>query len=321
MNIAILSQKPSLYSTRRLLEAGRERGHQVRILNHVKCRISICKEQPEISYEHHLLENIDAIIPRIGASVTHLGAAVIRQFELMNVRTATKSDALLNSRDKLICLQLLTAHQLPVPKTVFAHASRNPKTLIEDVGGVPLVIKLLEGTQGIGVILAENDLTAQSTIEAFTKLKAKFLIQKFIKEAAGTDIRAFVVDGEVVGAMKRSSQGKEFRSNLHRGGTSVPVELSERERIVAIKAAKVLGLGVAGVDLLRSNDGPLIMEVNASPGLEGIETTTNVDIAGKIVQYLEKKVYQHQIMSAIIPNGNTASGKDWEDWMRVAGGS
>ncbi len=290
MNILVLSRKAGLYSTMRLVEAGRKRGHLVRVIDHLMCNISIAKNSPQIGYRNTLLKDVDAIIPRIGASVTFYGAAVIRQFEMMNIFTATGSEALLRSRDKLRSLQLLSMSGLGLPKTVFSNYPKGIDDLIPYVGDVPLVIKLLEGTQGLGVVLTESKNAAESVIDAFNQLRARIIVQEFIKEASGCDIRAFVVDGKVVGAMKRQARKGEFRSNLHRGGSAEVIQLSAEEEATAIKAAEVMGLGIAGVDMLPSTRGPLLMEVNASPGLEGIEHATGVDIAGKIIEYIERSI-------------------------------
>jgi ribosomal protein S6--L-glutamate ligase len=295
MNIAILSRNPKLYSTRRLKEAGEQRGHNVEIIDHMKCVLFIEKKNPMVLYNGRKLDYFDAIIPRIGASVTFYGAAVVRQFEMMKVFTAIESQALIRSRDKLRSLQILSRAGLGLPKTIFMDYSRDTEGIVESVGGAPVVIKLLEGTQGLGVVLAENKKAAQSVIEAFHGIHARIIVQEFIKEARGSDIRAFVVDGEVVGAMKRQARQGEFRSNLHRGGTATLVKLSRAERATAIAAAKKLGLGIAGVDMLPSNRGPLIVEVNSSPGLEGIEGATQVDIAGKIIEYLERNALKKKI--------------------------
>ncbi|MEM7105584.1 MAG: 30S ribosomal protein S6--L-glutamate ligase [Bacteroidota bacterium] len=288
MNIIILSRKPKLYSTNRLREAGRERGHQMFILDHLLCNILIEKNHPQIIYRKINIKNIHAIIPRIGASVNFHGAAVIRQFEMMNVFTTTSSEALLRARNKLKSLQLLSQSGLELPKTIFTNYSSNVNEVLDAVGGAPVVIKLLEGTQGLGVVLAETKSTAKSLIEAFYSLKARIIVQEFIKEAKGVDIRAFVVDGQVVAAMKRVAGPGEFRSNLHRGGSAKAISLGSKQEETAIMAAKVMGLGIAGVDMLQSRRGPLILEVNPSPGLEGIEKSTGVDIAGKIIDYIEK---------------------------------
>ncbi len=295
MNIAILSRDPKLYSTRRLKEAGEQRGHKVEIINHMKCVLIIEKKNPMVMYNGRRLDYFDAIIPRIGASVTFYGAAVVRQFEMMKVFTAVESQALIRSRDKLRSLQILSRAGIGLPKTVFVDYSKDTEGIIEVVGGAPVVIKLLEGTQGLGVVLAENKKAAQSVIEAFHGVHARIIVQEFIKEAKGADLRAFVVDGEVVGAMKRQARDGEFRSNLHRGGYAEVVKLSRTERNTAIAAAKKMGLGVAGVDMLPSKRGPLIIEVNSSPGLEGIEGATKVDIAGKIIKYLEKNATKKKI--------------------------
>ncbi|MBI9040892.1 30S ribosomal protein S6--L-glutamate ligase [Lutibacter sp.] len=290
MKIVILSRNPKLYSTTRLVEAGKQRNHEIIVVDHSKCDIIIERKKPAIRYKHELLTNVDAVIPRIGASVTFYGTAVVRQFEMMKVFTAVESQALMRSRDKLRSLQVLSRAGLGLPKTVFTNYSKNIRDVIDSVGGTPLVIKLLEGTQGLGVVLAETDNAAESVLEAFNGLKARVIAQEFIKEAKGADIRVFVVDGEVVGAMKRQGKEGEFRSNLHRGGSAEIIKLSIDEKNAALKAARVMGLGVAGVDLLQSARGPLILEVNSSPGLEGIESATGVDIAGKIIHYIERHV-------------------------------
>jgi len=290
MKIVILSRNPKLYSTSRLVEAGKNRNHEIIVVDHTKCDIIIEKKKPAIRYKHELLTGVDAVIPRIGASVTFYGTAVVRQFEMMKVFTAVESQALMRSRDKLRSLQVLSRAGLGLPKTVFTNYSKNVDDVIDSVGGTPLVIKLLEGTQGLGVVLAENKNAATSVLEAFNGLKARVIAQEFIKEAKGADIRVFVVDGTVVGAMKRQGKEGEFRSNLHRGGSAEIIKLTIDEENAALKAARVMGLGVAGVDLLQSARGPLILEVNSSPGLEGIESATGVDIAGKIIHYLERHV-------------------------------
>jgi ribosomal protein S6--L-glutamate ligase len=295
MNIAILSRNPKLYSTQRLKEAGEKRGHRIEIIDHMKCVLYIEKKNPVVWYNGRRLDYFDAVIPRIGASVTFYGAAVVRQFEMMKVFTAIESQALIRSRDKLRSLQILSRAGLDLPKTIFMDYSKDTEGVIEAVGGAPVVIKLLEGTQGIGVVLAENKKAAQSVIEAFHGLHARIIVQEFIKEAKGADIRAFVVNGEVVGAMKRQARDGEFRSNLHRGGYAEVVKLDRHQKAAAIMAAKKMGLGVAGVDMLNSKRGPLIIEVNSSPGLEGIEEATKVDIAGKIYLYLEKHAGKKKI--------------------------
>jgi ribosomal protein S6--L-glutamate ligase len=291
MKIAILSRNPNLYSTRRLVEVGKNHGHEMVIIDHQKCVLVIEKGRPHIYYKGQEISGINAVIPRIGASVTFYGAAVVRQFEMMKIFTAVESQALVRSRDKLRSLQILARAGIGMPKTAFASESKNIESLIELVGGAPLVIKLLEGTQGIGVMLAETHKSAKSMIEAFMNLEANILVQEYIKEAGGADIRAFVVDGKIVGAMKRQGAPGEFRSNLHRGGRADVIELTDEEKITAIKSAKKLGLAIAGVDMLQSSRGPLVMEVNSSPGLEGIEAATKNDIAGKIIEYVERNEF------------------------------
>jgi ribosomal protein S6--L-glutamate ligase len=288
MKIAILSRNSKLYSTSRLVEAGEQKGHEMIVVDHSKCDIVIEKKKPVIRYNDQVLEGIDAIIPRIGASVTFYGTAVVRQFEMMRVFSAVESQALVRSRDKLRSLQILSRAGLGMPKTVFSNYSKHTTSILKEVGGAPCVIKLLEGTQGLGVVLASNENAAVSVIEAFNGLQARVIIQEFIKEAKGADIRAFVVDGVVVGAMKRQGKEGEFRSNLHRGGSAEIIELTEEEENAALKAARAMGLGVAGVDLLQSARGPLILEVNSSPGLEGIERATGKDIAKSIIRYVER---------------------------------
>jgi len=290
MNIKILSGNANLYSTKRLVEAAKKRGHDVEVIDHAKCDIVIEKKKPCIYYKGHVVEDTDAIIPRIGASVTFYGTAVVRQFEMMRVFTTTESQALVRSRDKLRSLQVLSRAGLGLPKTVFTNYSRNTEDVIKHVGGAPLIIKLLEGTQGLGVVLAETKNAAESVLEAFNGLQARVIVQEFIKEAGGADIRAFIVDGQVVGAMKRQGKEGEFRSNLHRGGTATVIELTDEEENAAIKAARVMGLGVAGVDMLQSSRGPLILEVNSSPGLEGIEAATGKDIAKSIIRFIERSI-------------------------------
>ncbi|WP_340200655.1 30S ribosomal protein S6--L-glutamate ligase [Ascidiimonas sp. W6] len=288
MKIVILSQNPNLYSTKRLIQAGTEKGHEMQIINHSKCDLIIEKRKPGLIYQGKEIEGVNGVIPRIGASITFYGTAVVRQFEMMKVFSAIESQALVRSRDKLRSLQILSRAGLGLPKTVFSNYSRNVGAIIEKAGGAPVVIKLLEGTQGLGVVLADNQNSAESILEAFNGLQARVIVQEFIKEAKGADLRAFVVDGVVVGAMKRQGKEGEFRSNLHRGGSANIVELSDEEENAAIKAAKAMGLGIAGVDLLQSARGPLILEVNSSPGLEGIETATGKDIAGQIIKYVER---------------------------------
>lgn len=290
MNIGILSRNPYLYSTRRLVEAAENAGHEVEVIDHLKCDIVIEQDNPTIYYKSRKIDYLDAIIPRIGASVTFYGTAVVRQFEMMDVSSAVHSQALVRSRDKLRSLQILASAGVGLPKTVFTNYSREVKQLIESVGGAPLIVKLLEGTQGYGVVLAPTKKAAESMIEAFHSMKARVIVQEFISESKGADIRAFVVDGKVVGAMKRQGKEGEFRSNLHQGGTGSLIRLSKEERKMALTAAGAMNLPVAGVDMLQSARGPLILEVNSSPGLEGIEKATNKDIASTIIRYLEKIV-------------------------------
>ncbi|GAA4941473.1 30S ribosomal protein S6--L-glutamate ligase [Algibacter agarivorans] len=290
MNIVILSRNPHLYSTKRLVEAAKRRKHTVEVIDPLKCEIIIEKKNPAILYKGKALENIDAIIPRIGASVTFYGTAVVRQFEMMKIFSTVESQALVRSRDKLRSLQVLSRAGLGMPKTVFSNYTKDVAEVIKYVGGAPLVIKLLEGTQGLGVVLAETNNAAESVLEAFNGLQARVIVQEFIKESKGADIRAFVVDGNVVGAMKRQGKEGEFRSNLHRGGSADIIQLTDEEENAALKSAKSLGLGICGVDMLQSARGPLILEVNSSPGLEGIETATKKDIANTIIRYIERNV-------------------------------
>ena len=291
MKIAILSRNPNLYSTRRLYESGKQRGHEMMILDHQKCVLVIEKSRPHIFYKGKEVLGVNAVIPRIGASVTFYGAAVVRQFEQMKVFSAVESQALVRSRDKLRSLQLFAKAGVDMPKTAFASSPKDIDNVLEQVGGAPAVIKLLEGTQGIGVILAETYNSAKSVIEAFLGVEVNILVQEFIAEAKGADIRAFIVDGQVVGAMKRQGAEGDFRSNLHRGGKATVITLSKEEKSTAIKAVKKLGLAIAGVDMLQSKRGPLVMEVNSSPGLEGIEGATGVDIASKIIEYIERNEF------------------------------
>lgn len=290
MKIAILSRNKKLYSTNALYEAGLKRGHDMRIIDYVRCHMEITSMRPAIFLGSEKLEGFDAVIPRIGASQTFFGSAVVRQFEMMNVYSVNESVAISRSRDKLRSLQLLARKGIGLPVTGFAHDPRATGALIDQVGGAPLVIKLLEGTQGVGVVLAETRQAAESVIEAFRGLNANILAQEYIREAGGSDIRCLVVGGKVIAAMKRQGKEGEFRSNLHRGGSASIVKITPEERSTAVRAASILGLNVAGVDLLRSNHGPLVMEVNSSPGLEGIETTTGKDVAGMIIEFIEKEV-------------------------------
>lgn len=289
MKIAVLSTVKTLYSTQRLVAAAQQRGHECVVMDHRQCYVGIQQGSPSIHYKGQDVSDIDAIIPRIGASLTFYGSAIVRQFEVMGVISANPSQAITRSRDKLRCMQILSGAGIGMPITGFARSTRDADDLIKMVGGAPLVIKLLEGTQGIGVVLAETKKAASSVIEAFYGLGNNILIQEYIKEAKGTDIRAFVVDGKVVGAMKRTAKEGEFRSNLHRGGTAEVIKLSRKERETAVKAARELGLTVCGVDMMPSDRGPLVLEVNSSPGLEGIETATGKDIASEIIIYLEKQ--------------------------------
>jgi ribosomal protein S6--L-glutamate ligase len=288
MNLAVLSRKSSLYSTRRLVEAAKQRGHSVEIIDYLRCYMNIAAHKPQVIYRGRALEYFDAVIPRIGASHTFYGAAVVRQFEMMGKFTLNRSQAIARSRDKLRSLQIMAKHGIGLPVTGCAHSTRDVEGLINSVGGAPLVVKLLEGTQGIGVVLAENKNAAESVIEAFRGLKANIIVQEFIKEAKGADIRAFVVGNKVVAAMLRKAPEGEFRSNIHRGGKATEIKITSEERSTALKAAKCMGLHVAGVDILRSHHGPVVMEVNSSPGLEGIEKSTGVDVAAAIVEFIER---------------------------------
>ncbi|SFK71892.1 30S ribosomal protein S6--L-glutamate ligase [Methylophaga sulfidovorans] len=288
MKIAVLSRNPKLYSTRRLVEAAEARGHEVHVLDVLRCYMNITSLKPEVHYKGEILTGYDAVIPRIGASVTFYGTAVLRQFEMMSVYPLNESVAISRSRDKLRALQLLSRKGIGLPVTGFAHRPDDVDDLIKMVGGAPLVIKLLEGTQGIGVVLAETEQAAESVIEAFMGMKANILVQEFIKEAGGADIRCFVVGDKVVASMKRQGKEGEFRSNLHRGGSANLIRISPLERATAVRAAKTMGLNVCGVDLLRSNHGPVVMEVNSSPGLEGIENATGKDIASMIIDFIER---------------------------------
>ncbi|AJR06845.1 putative ribosomal protein S6 modification protein [Photobacterium gaetbulicola Gung47] len=288
MKIGILSQNENLYSTRRLREAIEQRGHEAVIINALRCYMNINSVKPSIHFEGQDLTGFDAIIPRIGADITFYGCSVLRQFEMMDVFSVNPSIAISRSRDKLRSLQLLSRKGVGMPITGFASKPDDVPDLIKMVGGAPLVIKLLEGTQGIGVVLAETQKAAESVIEAFMGLKANIMVQEFIEEAGGADIRCFVIGDKVIAAMKRQGAEGEFRSNLHRGGSASLIRITPEERKTAVAAAKAMGLSVAGVDLLRSNRGPLVMEVNSSPGLEGIEGATGKDIAGMIVEYIEK---------------------------------
>lgn len=290
MKIGILSRNANLYSTKRLVEAIEAKGHEALVIDHLKCDIVIEQDNPSVYYNGRYLSDLDAIIPRIGASVTFYGTAVVRQFEMMNVFSAVESQALVRSRDKLRSLQILAKAGVGLPKTVFTNYSREVNSIIDSVGGAPLIVKLLEGTQGYGVVLAPTKKAAQSIIEAFHSMKARVIVQEFIQESKGADIRAFVVNGKVVGSMKRQGKEGEFRSNLHQGGSGSLIKLTKREREVALTAAQAMGLPIAGVDMLQSERGPLILEVNSSPGLEGIEKSTGKDIASSIINYVTSVV-------------------------------
>ena len=292
MNIAILSRDSRLYSTRRLTEAARERGHEARVVDVLRCYMNIAAHKPAIHYKGEVLDAFDAVIPRIGASVTFYGTAVLRQFEMMGVYPLNESVAITRARDKLRSLQLLSRRGIGLPVTGFAHAPDDVEDLIKMVGGAPLVVKLLEGTQGIGVVLAETQKAAESVIEGFMGVKANILVQEYIKEAGGADIRCFVIGEKVVAAMRRQAKEGEFRSNLHRGGSATGVRITPEERSTAVRAARIMGLNVAGVDILRANHGAVVMEVNSSPGLEGIESTTNKDIAGMMIDFIAKNAVE-----------------------------
>ena len=287
MKIAILSRNDKLYSTRRLQEAGEARGHEVDIIDTLHCYMDITKSRPAVRYQGQQLPRYDAVIPRIGASITFYGTAIVRQFEMMGTFCVNESIAISRSRDKLRSLQLLSRKNVGLPRTGFASKPDDIKDLIKNVGGAPLVIKLLEGTQGIGVVLADTNKAAESIIEAFMGLKANILVQEFIKEAGGADIRCLVVGGKVIAAMKRQGAEGEFRSNLHRGGTAQVIKLTKEERATSVNAAKIMGLNLCGVDILQSNTGPVVMEINSSPGLEGIEKSTGKDVAGMIYAFVE----------------------------------
>lgn len=299
MNISILSRGPQLYSTQSLFRAGRRRGHNMQLLDHARCSLVMEDGQFRIIEDGRVLEPVDAVIPRIGASVTGIGASVITHFEKMGIFTATSSQALLRARDKMRCLQELQEQGVPVPTTIQVGSSQDLPQLVDRVGGLPIVIKLLESTHGAGVLLAQSMTNVRATVEAFHRLNQRVTLQEYIRESKGSDIRALVVDGQVVASMKRQAQAGEFRSNLHRGATASIEELSPEEEAIVLKSAEVMGLAVAGVDLLRSTRGPLIMEVNASPGLEGIENTTQIDIAGKIINYVERGTKARHIPPAV----------------------
>lgn len=290
LQIAILSRNRNLYSTKRLVESIEQRGHVAIVLDHLKCDIVIEQDKPAIYYNGEKIKQVAAVIPRIGASVTFYGAAVVRQFEMMHVPSVVESQALVRSRDKLRSLQILARSNIGMPKTVFTNYSKEVTKIIDSVGGAPLIVKLLEGTQGVGVVLAPTKKAAESIIEAFHSMKARVIVQEFISEAKGADIRAFVIGNKVVGAMKRQGKEGEFRSNLHQGGSGTLIKLTQKEREVAKTAAKAMNLSIAGVDLLQSDRGPLVLEVNSSPGLEGIEQATGKDIAIEVIKYVEKLI-------------------------------
>ena len=293
MKIVILARNPNLYSHKRLVEAAQARGHSVSIINPLLCHMNITANKPQIHYRGgKVIENVDAVIPRIGASVTFYGTAVLRQFEMMGVFPLNESIAIARSRDKLRSLQLLSRKGVSLPVTGFAHSPSDTNDLIQMVGGAPLVVKLLEGTQGIGVVLAETNAAAESVIKAFKGLNAHILVQEYIAEARGSDIRCLVVGGKVVGAMQRTAKEGEFRANLHQGGTAKVIKITPEERSMAVRATKIMGLNVAGVDLIRSKHGSLVLEINSSPGLEGIEKATGKNIAGEIISFLELNAKQ-----------------------------
>lgn len=288
MKIAMLARNPELYSHRRLVEAAQARGHQLDVFDTLKCYMNITSRRPELRYGGEKLEGYEAVIPRIGASITFYGLAVLRQFEMMGVFPVNESVAIGRSRDKLRSMQLLARDGIGLPVTAFAHDTRMTDEVLAIAGNAPVVIKLLEGTQGVGVVLGETQKGAKSVIEAFRGAKVNILVQEFIKEAGACDIRAFVIGGKIVASMMRTGAEGEFRSNLHRGGSSSPIKITTEERDTALRAAKCMGLNVCGVDMLRASRGPVVMEVNSSPGLEGIESATNIDVAGKIIEFIEK---------------------------------
>lgn len=288
MKIGLLCRNAELYSHKRLVEAAEARGHDIDVVDHLRCYINITTSKPSVRYAGETLPKFDAVIPRIGASVTFYGTAVLRQFEMMGVYPLNESVAISRSRDKLRSMQLLSRKDIGMPVSVFAHKTSRAEEVIEMAGGAPVIIKLLEGTQGIGVVLGETQKAAESIIQAFGGVNTNILVQEYIKEAGGSDIRCLVIDGKVVAAMERKGSEGDFRSNLHRGGTAKPIKISPAERKTAVIAASAMGLNVCGVDLLRSNRGPVVMEVNSSPGLQGIETATGIDVAGKIIEFLEE---------------------------------
>ncbi len=288
MNILVLSRNPALYSTQSIVNAGRRKGHYMRVIDHMFCDLIMRKGKLEVMYEGEKIEGYDAVIPRIGNTATSYGAAVVRQFEMMGVFSTLDHESLLRARNKISSLQLLAANGVGIPKTVISNNAYAVGDSLDYLGDLPAIIKLEKGTHGIGVLLADKRKTAEAMLETFHKLKQRVLIQEYIEEAKGGDIRVLIVDDTITGVMQRQAEAGEFRSNLHRGGTSFVVGLTEEEAVTAKKAARIMGLKVCGVDMLRSKNGPLILEVNASPGLEGIETTTRIDIAGKIIQFCER---------------------------------
>ena len=293
MKLAMLARNPALYSHRRIVEAARARGHEIDVINTLQVHMNITSSKPALRHNGKTLPVYDAVIPRIGASVTHFGLAVLRQFEIQGVYPLNESVAIGRARDKLRALQLLAREGIGLPVTAFAHGPRKAEDVIKEVGGAPCVIKLLEGTQGMGVILADTFPSAKSIIEAFSAANINILVQEYIKEAGGSDVRAFVVGGEVVAAMRRTGKTGDFRSNLHRGGKAESIKLSDEERRTAIRSAEILGLNVCGVDMLRAKRGPVVIEVNSSPGIEGMEAATSVDVAGSMIQFLERRATPH----------------------------
>jgi ribosomal protein S6--L-glutamate ligase len=292
LKIGILSRNPRIYSTHRLVKVALSRGHEVQVINPLRCYMDITSARPMVHWRDQQLDDFDAIIPRIGASITFYGTAILRQFEMMGTYSLNESTSITRSRDKLRCLQILSRSGIGLPTTSYAHSTKMTGKLIEMVGGAPCVIKLIEGTQGKGVILAETPKAAESVIDGLRQMKAHFLVQEFIKESNGRDIRALVVGNKVVASMMRIAKEGEFRSNLHRGGSAMAINITPDEEMVALSAARALGLNVAGVDLLRSSRGPLVLEVNSSPGLQGIEASTGLDIAQTIIEYIESNVTQ-----------------------------
>lgn len=292
MKIGILSRSSQLYSTKRMVSVCEKRGHQAQVINPLRCYMNVSKRHPEIHFQGRVLENFDAIIPRIGTTITFYGTAVVRQFEMMGVYTLNTEKSINISRNKLVSMQMLAQQGVPMPRTGFADSPGDTEDLLDLVGGVPVVIKLTEGTQGMGVVLGETKKAAESVIEALRGLQATFLVQEYIEESKGADIRCFVIGNEVVASMKRTAKEGDFRSNLHRGGYAIAERISDQERKIAIQASQIMGLDVAGVDLLRSDRGPLVLEVNSSPGLEGIEKSTGIDVTGKMIDYLELNAKQ-----------------------------